>query len=82
MSAHVLNTTTFTIRTQHQVCCEVVGISNALTVIESLPTVVGHVVFFEGNEGMHAKFFRSWAGQMNRLINSGTGWNGRKVEVT
>lgn len=75
---HVLNTTTFTIRTESEVIATTVGISNALDIVRNLADRSGVGVFFDGTS-MSAMFFTGWATKIDRLINHGIGWDGKKV---
>ena len=73
MSAHTLNTATYTIRTESDVLAIVVGISTALTTVEALETRNRVGVFMENGFEMSAAHFSIWAKRMTRLVNDGIG---------
>jgi hypothetical protein len=68
MKNHILNTTTFTIRTENEVLSEVVGIQNAIKAIDSLKSLSGVGVFYNGGH-LKGVTFSSWAKNINKLIN-------------
>jgi hypothetical protein len=77
MSAHTLNTSTYTIRTESDVLATVVGISTALTAVQELETRQSVAVFKDDEFLMSASHFSIWAKRMNRLLNEGIGWDGK-----